>query len=278
MDTVCDLEVYSDASGTGYGGYIAGQGGRSDFHVWTGSESTNSSTWMELEAVYRLLVEFASDLGGQCVRWYVDNMNVVRILSKGSMNEALQVIAVKIFGMSRENNVTLVPEWIPRQMNTKADELSRLAYTDCDDWQVSDVVFHELNLAWGPHTVDRFATDSNAKCSRSNSRIWVPGTEAINSFRVSWNGEINWCVPPPSVVPRVLSKFAREGAIGTLIVPKWSLAPYWPVLYSENKWSDFVTDVRSFPAAGNVEVGKRTNKMFQHLKFEMIACKIHFKA
>ena len=141
---------------------------------------------------------------------------------------------------------------------------------------MSDSIFQELNRAWGPHTVDRFATDSNAKCGRFNSKIWVPGTEGVNSFSVMWSGEINWCVPPPSVIPRVLSKFAHERAIGTLVVPRWNSAPYWPVLCHENKWSDFITDVRFFPAAGHIVVGKVSNKMFEQLKFGMVACKIQF--
>jgi hypothetical protein len=157
-------------------------------------------------------------------------MNVVRILAKGSMNSNLHNIAVDIFNVSAKYNLILVPEWIPRNRNTKEDALSRMSYSDYDDWQVNSEVVKALNAIWGPFTLDRFATDRNNKCKRFNSRIWVPGTEAVNCLSVPWSGELNWWVPPPCLIPAVLSKIAREGAEGVLVVPRWTSAPYWTVL------------------------------------------------
>ena len=66
-------------------------------------------------------------------------------------------------------------EWIPRDENQKADDLSSCG--DSDNWYVSNEVFSELNLKWGPHTIDHFASMHNAKLKRFNSRFWLPGTE-----------------------------------------------------------------------------------------------------
>ena len=35
---------------------------------------------------------------------------------------------------------------------------------DYDDWMVHPAVFAELDLWWGPHTVDRFASGFNWSC------------------------------------------------------------------------------------------------------------------
>ena len=40
--------------------------------------------------------------------------------------------------------------------------------------------FHRIDLVWGPHTVDRFASHVNAKLPGFNSRFWNP--EGIDAF------------------------------------------------------------------------------------------------
>jgi hypothetical protein len=57
-----------------------------------------------------------------------------------------------------------------------------------------------LNV-WGPHTIDRFASDYNTTCV-FNSKYWCPGTTGINAFDQHWGQENNWIVPPPSVAQK----------------------------------------------------------------------------
>ena len=45
-------------------------------------------------------------------------------------------------------------------------------------WRVNPSVFKMFDALWGPHTVDRFASDSNAQIVRYNSRFWSLGSEA----------------------------------------------------------------------------------------------------
>ena len=271
---VCTVEVYSDASGTGYGGYIsAPPRGRSAYGTWTISESRKISTWLELEGVYRILSKLIYCFKNQIVRLYVDNLNVVRILSRGSMKQDLQNIAVNILNMCNINHVIIVPEWIPRENNTIADRLSRFAYTDCDDWMVSAELFQILNINWGPFTVDRFASELNKKCERFNSKIWLPGTEAVDALKVSWRSEFNWLVPPPSLIPAVLSKVIRESACGTLIVPKWHSAPYWPVLYPNGVLAEYISDVYFFPAVNNLVLSDRSS-LKKHRNLQMAAFRL----
>eukprot|EP00731_Ephydatia_muelleri_P018538 Em0011g578a len=120
------------------------------------------------------------------------------------------------------------PEWIPREQNEIADYISRIV--DYDDWYVNPAVFAWVEELWGPHTVDRFASHYNMQLPRFNSRFASPGAEAVDAFTVNWSGENNWWCPPPVLIPRVLRHAEGCRALGTLVVPCWESAPYWPLL------------------------------------------------
>lgn len=168
--------------------------------------------------------------------------------------------------------------WIPRELNKYADLLSRQSQSDCDDWQISLELFSVLNAKWGPFTVDRFASDYNAKCARFNSRSWVKGTEAVNSLTVDWAGELNWLVPPPKLIISVIKKMLHDKARGLLVVPVWKSAPFWPLLYSNKAFASFVSGVHFFSKEHNILPGKGFNGVFTENKysFHMMACLLLF--
>ena len=68
--------VYSDASNTGYGGYMIEHGHHIAQDQWLPQEACQSSTWRELRAVRNVLESLASKLLNQRVRWFTDNQNV----------------------------------------------------------------------------------------------------------------------------------------------------------------------------------------------------------
>ncbi len=49
-----------------------------------------------------------------------------------------------------------------------ADNLSRV--TDNSDWQLTPRKFKHLNKEWGPHTIDRFASNANKHLPRYNAK------------------------------------------------------------------------------------------------------------
>ena len=164
-------------------------GGNEVTGTWSKTEASKSSTWREAEAVKRVLVSNAALLQGKKLKVFSDNKNVKSILSKGSRKGDLQTIALNVNEFCNQREITLIPEWIPREETQKADYLSRCF--DCDDWEITDTVFQSLDKRWGPHSVDRFSADYNKKLDRFNSRWWVPGTEADNAFDQSWSAECN---------------------------------------------------------------------------------------
>ncbi|XP_069102077.1 uncharacterized protein [Argopecten irradians] len=275
-----DFVVYSDASATGYGGYILHVNKSEVLGEWTDTESKESSTWRELEAVRRMLLHYNGSLVGQClvgqkVLWYTDSQNVASILVNGSKVPILNEKAVMIREDCLSRGLRLLPAWLPRADNQLADRYSKTA--DSDDWYIRNSVFIELNEKWGEFTVDRFANDNNAKCEVFNSRWWCPGTAGIDGLGQVWAGQNNWLVPPPALIPKVVDKMMDEKAMGTLVVPYWTSAPFWPVIAPRgDKYAFFVKEHKILPS-GSVVAGKGKNGVFgRDGGPEMIALRLRF--
>ena len=155
-------------------------------------------------------------------------------------------IALDIFDFCRNFNVLFVSQWVPRQLNACADDISHII--DFDDWYTTQWFFAHLDHIWGPHTVDRFANASNAHFPRFNSRFRVPGTEAVDAFSVSWTADNNnWLVPPIHCIIRVIQHLVCS-AFGTLVVPYWPSNAFWPFLFASSlDYQPYVVDSIYFP-------------------------------
>ena len=106
------MVVYSDASGTGYGGYCVEHGGHITTGKWQGDEAQQSSTWRELRAVRMTLNSFGPRLKNHRVCWFIDNQNVVRIVLHGGRKPLLQKEALAIFSIGLHHQIHLEPECI----------------------------------------------------------------------------------------------------------------------------------------------------------------------
>ena len=136
--------VYSDASSSGYGGYLVEHGCHNAHGQWLPQERIQSSTWRELNAVHKVLASLTDKLANQRIRWFTDNQNVVRILNTGSRNPLLQQEALAILiDISIAHQVRIEPEWIPREENQQADFISRII--DYDNWSLHPALFKALD-------------------------------------------------------------------------------------------------------------------------------------
>ena len=239
--------VYTDASNTGYAGYTVQHGCHIAHGLWLPDEAAKSSTWREIRAVRMVLEALKAKLTNERVRWFTDNQNVVRILMVGSRKPDLQAEALAVFSISLAHHLHIEPEWVPRKNNETADYLSRIV--DYDDWSLSQSTFKELDEHWGPHTVDRFASYYNTKLPRFNSRFWNPGSEAVDAFTCDWSEDNNWLCPPIYLIPRVIQHARNCRARGTLIVPEWLSAPFWPMLFPGGEPAPFILMIRILTAS-----------------------------
>ena len=270
--------VYSDASSTGYGGYVVEHGNLIANGQWSLEDVEKSSTWCELRAVHMVLESFQDKLKNERLRWFSDNQNVTRIVLHGSRQPALQSEALSIFATCLRNNIRVEPEWIPREENELADYYSRVV--EYDDYMLHPVLFQWLDNIWGPHTVDRFANPVNAKIERFNSRFWNPGTDAIDAFTCNWAEDNNWWFPPVYLIPRVVRYAQRSGASGTLIAPQWKSSPFWPLIFPNGvDPADFVVGYLVLPNSENLILpGQSGTSLFKGLpNTPMLALRLEFQ-
>ena len=252
--------VYSDASSVGCGGVIAIEG-KVFQQNWSVLASSRSSTFRELKAVALSLDAFIEELKFRTVSWFTDNQNVASIVNKGSKVPELNSIASEIFRKCMLNGITIDVNWIPRDFNSVADEISKIIDYD---------IFAFLDKSWGPHTIDRFACHYFKKLPLFNSKIFQPGTSGVNAFSQDWAFANNWLCPPTYLTVRA----------GTLIVPLWRSAHFWPVICDDGvHFSNFVHDWYVLPHIPNLFIrGKAKNCIFGNgqLKFIMLALRIDF--
>ena len=96
------------------------------------------------------------------------------------MKLTLQTLAYKIFSYCLAHNIDLHIQWIPRELNTQGDFISK--FRDCNDWQITRDVFQQLDGTWGPHTLDCFASFYNSKIERFFFAVLDP--------RLSWGKRV----------------------------------------------------------------------------------------
>ncbi|KAK3099945.1 hypothetical protein FSP39_012245 [Pinctada imbricata] len=250
----------NDASGTGYGGYIVENPLSVSHGMWSESEKVKSSTWRELVAVERVLSSTLPFLNNKRIKWFSDNTNVVSIIEKGSMKQDLQQIALRIFNMCLTNNISLYTEWVPRTENEKADQISRII--DHDDWGVSMSIFQYLDALWGPHEIDFFASCTNNKLPVFYSRYWMPGATGIDAFTVDWHGVNGWFVPPVCIISRVLGYMRQCCAFGTVILPCWQSASFWPLIADDTGFISAVIAHVELPVKKDFYHAGKTGSLF----------------
>lgn len=71
-------------------------------------------------------------------------------------------------------------------------------------------------------------------------------------------------VPPIHLVSKVLKYLVNNRTIGTLLVPKWVSAPFWPLLFKkEFTLYESVSEVLEFRDPANIYVhGRNKNSIF----------------
>jgi hypothetical protein len=153
-----------DAGADGWGGHLVVNG--VEHHArgaWAPDErhGQKSSTWRELEGLYRFLLSVGHLLRGSRVIARGDAFNVFYLLERGgSKAEHLQRICLRIFWLCRSFQIDLTPDWVPRDQNQLADYLSK--FRDLDDFALQPSAFQQIVEQFGKLDVDWFASEHNA--------------------------------------------------------------------------------------------------------------------
>ena len=112
-------------------------------------------------------------------------------------------IALNIFSVCLDNQITLEPEWLPREKYSQDDLISRII--DYDDWRLDSVVFADLDKRWDPYIINWFTDTYNRQIYLALTPDFLsPSSEAVDAFTCNWGEEINWWCPPIHLITRVL--------------------------------------------------------------------------
>ena len=113
-----DVISYSDASSSGWAGYVVQLGSLVARGEWDDQDFLQSSTYRELKAVRLTLESFACHLMSKECKHRSDNQGAISIMCIGNSKEHLQCEATKIYVICRKYGINLFPEWVPRHLNT----------------------------------------------------------------------------------------------------------------------------------------------------------------
>lgn len=153
---------------------------------------------------------------------------------------------------------------------------------DFDDWSVSDVVFNFFSQKWGPFDIDLFADCKNNKVNKFFSKFWTPGTSGVDAFAFDWKLYNSWIVPPVHLIADTIRHLELCTAQGTLVVPKWTSAHFWPLLVnSDGKFKTFVIDYVEYVKPRIFFIaGSHKESAFAGVKFlsNVLVLNINFKS
>ena len=172
-----------------------------------------------------------------------------------------------------------------RLMKAGADLLSR--FVDKDDWSVNPSVFRLIDAKWDPHTIDRFASHYNAQVLRFLSKFAFPSCSGVDALAQDWLDENNWVCPPVSAIVPFVRALSSCSGYGTLIVPQWPSAYFWPFLHgSSSQFRSSVKVVFELPciedllleSPGQRQIYKARPLVFRgYPRFRMLALRVYFR-
>lgn len=212
------VRLFVDASDEGWG---ATMGSRIAHGFWAPWERSLPICLRELRAVRLAVKAFHHFVRNRTVLLGEDNQPVLFGISRLTSRAPAMMAEIRHLVATLEGfNTRLIPTYV-RSEDNPADGPSRLQ--DRHDYQLHPTIFRWADRRFGPHTVDAFATASNAQLPRFWSRFFDPASEAVDAFAQSWQDEHIWANPPftNEVLSRVVAKLQEDHATATVCVPYW---------------------------------------------------------
>ena len=225
-------------------------GGHIDKHIfqgqWSPEERKLHINQLELEAVYRSVVQFLPLVKGETILVRCDNTTVVQLINKqgGTRSPTLCYLVWKLWTLAIENNMVLKAAHLACHLNILADHLSRTKVRP-SEWSLSPSVVFKIFSEWGEPMIDLFASADNHKfpifCS------WIPDHRAyaIDALTISWEGMFAYVYPPICLIPKVLQHMQKFNCQIILIAPQWPCRHWYTNLLQMSVESPMKLPIRS---------------------------------
>ena len=223
-----EIQCETDASASGWGGCIPSLNLEAS-GTWNKEVSFKHSNYRELLTVLIVIKSFLPHLKNKSVQVLSDNVTAVAYINHlGGRDKEFNDVVTALFTLCLENGIRLTAKHLAGDLNFRADLLSR--QMSPYEWRLHPALFKALDIAWGPHTVDRFASWRTAQLPVYNSYFADPYTSGVDAFAQQWSNHINFLNPPFFLLNRVIDKVIKDRAAATIIAPMWPNQPWYAKL------------------------------------------------
>lgn len=213
------LEIFSDASLTGWGAVCSGKKAHG---FWSQEEKKLHINYLELKAAHMGLKCFAKDLKNCQILLRIDNTTAIALINRyGSVQrEGLNNLSRQIWQWCEQQQLWIFATYIISRENFLADAESRRTPEEIE-YEIADWAFQKIDNLFGTFDVDLFASHKNYKCKKFVSWKRDPEAWKIDAFTISWTNLYFYALPPFTLIGKVLSKIREDQAEGILVVPYW---------------------------------------------------------
>ena len=224
-----DLILHTDASMSGWGSslsngeYISGQ--------WCSGDRSKHINYLELKAILFSIDHFINILKNKSLLIKCDNTSAVFYINKkgGTNSEELCSLALKIWHLLYNNNISCIASHISGVKNVTADFLSRCSFFH--EYSLSPSAFKYIQKIL-PFELkyDLFASKLNHKLKNYCAILDDSEALQINAFSLTWHSG-SYLFPPIPLISKVISKFIRDKVgFGFLITPSWHSLTVLPLI------------------------------------------------
>lgn len=222
-----DLEIFTDASLTGWGVFCNGLSSRG---FWSVNERNHHINYLELLAVFFGLKCFANTVSNCSILCRVDNSTAMAYVNRmGSIKyPKLNSITRTIWQWCEKRNIFIHASYIKSKDNVEADTASRFLQIDTE-WSINKLSFNQIVKSFGSPTIDLFASRINKKCIKYVSWLRDPDAFAVDAFTLFWGNFYFYAFPPFSIILRTVQKIINDKAEGIMVVPVWPAQPWYPI-------------------------------------------------
>ena len=216
--------VTTDASLSGWGTILDGRTAKG---TWDAAFRTKHINYLELMAVLLALKRFEPLLVGCHVLVRMDDTTTMAYINKqgGMASSSLDALARELILWCDSRLESIRAVHLPGLQNHGADLLSRGRYYYID-WVLHSGVAKQIFGKYGCPSVELFASEQNAKCSRYFS-IQGSATMSLEALAHEWPRELLYAFPLLRLIYPVLDR-VRSGGLSVLLV-----APHWGSWRSE---------------------------------------------
>ena len=207
----------------------------------------------EAQALFNTLESFLSNTHDARIDAFVDNKALLHNWErKVSKSPAISDILKDIFSFTMSRNLSLNLMYVPSK-NNPADAPSRsLSDLDCS---LSPAAWHQVDKAFGPHTIDLMALPFNVQADRAGHPLRffapLPCTQAfgINVFAQDILSDENaYVFPPFDLIGPLLKYLHSQQCTFSIMVPDLCPRKFWWLLVQQSASSAFKLGFKGDPS------------------------------